>query len=173
CLGFENDHAAPIAFAAKLWDGFGPALLIAIAGLVVALVHRTRADLVLGTFVLVYFANLLLLHSHFDRYLVPLVPALGALAGRLRALAPVTLLMLVVPLTWSVRDARDLTKTDTRVVAERWAVRHLPPGAYLAVDPSTPDFSGHRALALELPLPGQPHDPYRNVSLLRAQGVAY
>jgi hypothetical protein len=81
--------------------------------------------------------------------------------------------MLVVPLTWSVRDARDLTKTDTRVVAERWAVRHLPPGAYLAVDPSTPDFSGHRALALELPRPGQPRDPNRNVSLLRAQGVRY
>ena len=75
----------------------------------------------LGTFVLVYFANLLLLHSHFDRYALPLVPALGALAGRLRALAPVTLLMLVVPLTWSVRDARDLTKTDARVVAEHWA----------------------------------------------------
>ncbi len=40
-LGFENDHAAPIAFAARLWDGFGPALLIAVAGLVVAFV---RAD---------------------------------------------------------------------------------------------------------------------------------
>ena len=150
-LGFENDHAAPIAFAGRLWDGFGPALLIAVAGLVVALVHRTRADLVLGTFVLVYFANLFLLHSHFDRYVLPLVPALGALAGRLRALAPVTLLMLVVPLTWSVRDARDLTKTDARVVAEHWVVQHLPPGAYLAADSSTPDFPGYRVLALKLP----------------------
>ena len=172
-LGFENDHAAPIAFAGRLWDGFGPALLIAVAGLVVALVHRTRADLVLGTFVLVYFANLFLLHSHFDRYVLPLVPALGALAGRLRALAPVTLLMLVVPLTWSVRDARDLTKTDARVVAERWAVRHLPPGAYLAADSSTPDFPGYRVLALKLPRPGQPYDPNRDVARLRDQGVRY
>jgi hypothetical protein len=172
-LGFENDHWAPIAFTAKLWDGFGPVLLIAVAGLVVALVHRTRADLVLATFVLVYFANLFVLHSHFDRYLLPLVPALGALAGRLRALAPVTLLMLVVPLTWSVRDARDLTKTDGRVVAEGWALRHLPKGAYLAADPSTPDFRGYRVLALKLPRPGQPHDPNRNVSRLRDLGVRY
>jgi len=172
-LGFEHDHAAPIAFAERLWDGFGPALLIAVAGLVVALVRRTRADLVLGTFVLVYFASLVTLHAHFDRYLLPLVPALGALAGRLRALAPVTLLMLVVPLTWSVRDARDLTKTDARVVAERWVVRHLPPGAHLAVDPSTPDFRGYDVIRLKLPRPGQPHDPNRDLARLRDRGVRY
>ena len=127
----------------------------------------------LGTFVLVYFANLLLLHSHFDRYVLPLVPALAALAGRLRALAPVTLLMLVVPLTWSVRDARELTKTDARVVAEHWVVGHLPRGAYLAADPSTPDFPGYRVLALKLPRPGQPHDPNRDLARLRAEGVRY
>jgi 4-amino-4-deoxy-L-arabinose transferase-like glycosyltransferase len=172
-LGFENDHAAPIAFVGRLWDGFGPALLIAVAGLVVALMHRTRADLVLGVFVLVYFANLLVLHSHFDRYVVPLVPALGALAGRLRALAPVTLLMLVVPLTWSARDARDLTKTDTRVVAQRWVVEHVPRATYLAADSSTPDFSGYRVLALRLPRPGQPYDHNRDVQRLRDLGVRY
>ena len=172
-LGFENDHAAPIAFTGRLWDGFGPAFLIAVAGLAVALVHRSRADLVLGTFVLVYFANLLVLHSHFDRYLLPLVPALGALAGRLRSLAPVTLLMLVVPLTWSVRDAGDLTKTDARVVAQRWVAEHVARSSYLAADSSTPDFSGYRVLGLMLPRPGQPHDPNRNVAHLRAVGVRY
>ena len=172
-LGFENDHAAPIAFAGRLWDGFGPALLIAVAGLVVAFVRRTRADLVLGVFVVVYFADLLTLHSHFDRYLLPIVPALGALAGRLRALAPVTFLLLVVPLTWDVRDARDLTRTDARVVAHRWVERHLPRGATLAADSSTPDFGGYRVLGLMLPRPGQPHDPNREVSRLRRLGVDY
>jgi 4-amino-4-deoxy-L-arabinose transferase-like glycosyltransferase len=172
-LGFENDHAAPIAFTARLWDGFGPALLIAVAGLVVAFVRRTRADLVLGTFVVVYFADLMTLHSHFDRYLLPLVPALGALAGRLRSLAPVTLLLLLVPLTWDVRDARDLTKTDARVVAHGWVERNLPRGAYLAVDSSTPDFEGFRVLGLALPRPGQPTDPNRDISRLRRLGVDY
>ncbi len=172
-LGFENDHAAPIAFAARLWDGFGPVLLIAVAGLVVAFVKRTRADLVLGTFVVVYFADLLTLQAHFDRYLLPLVPALGALAGRLRSLAPVTLLLLVIPFTWDVRDARDLTRTDARVVAHGWAERNLPRGAYLAADSSTPDFEGFRVLGLALPRPGEPTDPNRDVSRLRRLGVDY
>jgi 4-amino-4-deoxy-L-arabinose transferase-like glycosyltransferase len=172
-LGFENDHAAPIAFVARLWDGLGPALLIAVAGLVVALVHRRRADLVLGVFVLVYFADLMTLHAHFDRYLLPLVPALGVLAGRLRVLAPVTLLMLVVPMTWAIRDARDLTKTDARVAADRWVEGNLPRGAILATDPSTPDFEGFRVVRLELPRPGEPPDPKRDVARLRELGVRY
>jgi hypothetical protein len=172
-LGFENDHAAPIAFVTRLWDGLGPALLIAAAGLVVALVHRRRADLVLAVFVLVYFADLMTLHAHFDRYLLPLVPALGALAGRLGALAPVTLLMLVVPLTWSIRDARDLTRTDARLVAHRWVERNLPRGAILATDPSTPDFEGFRVVRLELPRPGEPADPKRDIGRLRELGVGY
>ena len=74
---------------------------------------------------LVYFLDLCTIGAHFDRYTLPLLPALGALAGRLRGLAPVTLLLLVVPLTWSIRDARTLTKTDTRVVAHRWIESHL------------------------------------------------
>ena len=41
----------------------------------------------LGSFVVGYYVSLLPLHSHFPRYVLPLVPALGALAGRVRALA--------------------------------------------------------------------------------------
>jgi 4-amino-4-deoxy-L-arabinose transferase-like glycosyltransferase len=172
-LGFEHDHAAPIAFTGRLWDGFGPALLIALAGLVVAFVRRKRADLVLGVFVLVYFANLVTLDSHFDRYLLPLVPALGALAGSLRSLAPVTLLLLVVPFTWDVRDARGLTRTDARVVAHGWVETHVPRRALIAADSSTPDFAGYHVLGLQLPRPGQPYDPNRNVTRLRKLGVRY
>jgi hypothetical protein len=111
-FALEHDQAAPVAFVARLWDGLGPALVIAAVGLVLALVYRRRADLVLAVFVLVYFAYLLTLHAQVDRYVLPLVPALGALAGRFRALAPVTILMLVIPLTWAVRDAKDLTRGD-------------------------------------------------------------
>jgi 4-amino-4-deoxy-L-arabinose transferase-like glycosyltransferase len=172
-LGFEHDQAAPIAFASRLWEGLGPVLVIAAAGLVLALARRRRADLVLAVFVLVYFADLLTLHAHFDRYLLPLVPALGALAGRFRALAPVTILMLVIPLTWAVRDARDLTRTDTRIVAHGWVERELPTGTTLAADSSTPDFAGFRVLSLALPRPGQPADPRRDLERLRELGVSY
>jgi glycosyl transferase family 87 len=172
-LGFEHDHAAPIAFVDRLWEGIGPVLLVAAAGIVVALVRRRRADLVLVSFVLVYFADLATLDAHFDRYVLPLVPALGALAGRLRPLAPVTLLLLVVPLTWSIRDDARLTRTDTRVVAARWFEAHVPRGAAVAADPSTPHLDGYRVLPLALPAPWQGPDPNRDVARLRARGIEW
>src|SRR5205823_4726907 len=166
--------AVPIAFLARLWHGLGPALIVCMIGLVVALVQRRRADLILGSFVVVYFLDLCTLGAHFDRYVLPLLPALGALAGRMRGLAPVTLLLLVVPLTWSVRDARTLTKTDTRVVAHRWIESHLPHGARLATDSSLPPFAGFRVLKLQLPLPEEAHaDPNRDIRRLHRQGVRY
>jgi hypothetical protein len=121
--------------------------------------------------VLVYFADLLTLQAHFDRYVLPLVPALGALAGRMRSLAPVTLLLLVVPLTWSIRDTKELTKTDTRVVAAGWVERHLAHGTQIAADPSTPSFAGLRVLSLSLPGPKRPFDENRNLRRLRRLGV--
>jgi len=173
-LGFEHDHAAPIAFIARLWHGVGPALLICGVGVVAAIARRTRTDLILVSFVLVYFLDLCTIGAHFDRYVLPLLPPLGALAGRFRGLAPVTLLLLVVPLTWSIKDARTLTKTDTRVVAHRWIEAHLPQGARLAADSSLPQFSGHPVLKLRLPLPEEDQpDPNRDLARLRRAGVRY
>lgn len=174
-LGFEDDSWAGFAFAGRLWDALGPALIVAAAGLVLALAaaRRSRPDLVLASFVVAYFASLLTLEAHFDRYVLPLVPALAVLAGRLRSLAPVTLLLLVVPLTWSIRDARELTRTDTRVVAARWLVRNLPPDASFAAEPSTLPLEAYRAVRLRLPGPGRPFDENRSAARLRQQGVGY
>ena len=155
-LGYEHDHWSGVAFALRLWHGLGPMLLVAVLGLVVALaLRRSRADVVLGSFVVVYFASLLPVHSHFPRYVLPLVPALGALAGRVRALAPVTLLLLVVPLAWSIRDDARLTRTDSRIVAARWIAAHVPRGAEIAAESSTAVPPGYRVVAVPLPLPGR------------------
>jgi 4-amino-4-deoxy-L-arabinose transferase-like glycosyltransferase len=170
-LGFEHDHIAPIAFVGRLWEGLGPALVVCGVGLVIALVRRTRTDLILASFVVVYFADLLTLSAHFDRYVLPLVPALGALAGRMRSLAPVTLLLLVVPLTWSIRDTKELTRTDTRIVAHGWVERHVAPGTRIAADPSTPSFERLDVLPLLLPGPKRGFDPNRDVARLRRLGI--
>jgi 4-amino-4-deoxy-L-arabinose transferase-like glycosyltransferase len=172
-LGFEHDHATPIAFVVRLWHGLGPALVVAAAGLALALVRRRRADLILVSFVVVYFVDLLTIRAHFDRYVLPLVPALAVLAGRLRSLAPVTLLLLAVPLVWSIRGDVRLTRTDTRVVAHGWIVRHVPGGSTLAAESSTPPLVGYPVLPLQLPGPGRPSDANRDVARLRAKGVAY
>jgi hypothetical protein len=172
-LGFEHDQPTPIAFVLRLWHGLGPALLVAGLGLAVALVRRRRADLILVAFVAVYFVDLLTIRAHFDRYVLPLVPPLAVLAGRMRALAPVTLLLLIVPLTWSIRDDIRLTRTDTRVAAYRWIVAHVPEDSTVAADSSTPPLVGYPELPLQLPGPGRATDPNRDVTRLRAKGVAY
>jgi hypothetical protein len=172
-LGFEHDHAAPIAYVVRLWDGLGPVLIICAIGLIVALIRRTRADLILALYVLVYFLDLLTIRAHFARYVLPIVPPLAVLAGRFRALAPVTLLLLVVPLTWSIRDTKELTRTDTRVIAHRWALEHIPPRTHVAADPSTPRFRTLDVLHLALPGPKFEFDPNRNIQRLRSEGIRY
>jgi hypothetical protein len=172
-LGFEHDHWAGIAFSSRLWHGIGPALLVAVLGLVFALFRRSRTDLVLVSFVVVYFLDLLTIRAHFDRYVLPLVPPLGALAGRVRYLTPVTLLLLVVPLAWSIRDDRRLTRTDPRVTAYHWIEGNLEHGAKVAADSSTAPLDGFDELPLQLPGPGRPSDPNRDVARLEAQGVRY
>lgn len=171
-LGFENDGSAPIAFADRLWESLGPALILAVVGLALALARRRQADLVLASFALAYFATLMPIDAHFDRYVLPLVPVLGALAGSLRSLAPVTLVLLLVPLAWSVRDTRELTRTDTREAAQAWLERRMPADAPVAADPSAPPFD-RRVVRLELPAPWQAPDPRRDIDRLRAEGVRY
>jgi len=172
-LGFEGDPATPLAFADRIWDGIGPAALVALIGLGVAAARRTRADLVLGSFTLVWALQLLPVEAHFDRYVLPLVPVLSAFAGRLPALLPVALAALLVPLIWSIADARELTRTDTRVAALPRIERLLPVGAIVAADPSTPPVEGRRVVRLELPGPGRATDPKRNLARLRADGVGW
>ena len=171
-LGFEHDSWALFSFTGKLWWGLGPVLVISVVGLVLALRRRSRTDLILAVFVLVYLADLLTIRAHFDRYVLPLVPPLAVLAGRQRRLAPLTLGLLIVPLVWAIGDDVRLTRTDTRVVAQRWLVAHLPAHASVAADSSTPPI-GRRVLDLQLPGPGRPHDPNRNLARLRSKGVDY
>jgi hypothetical protein len=105
---------------------------------------------------------------------LPLVPPLAVLAARMRSLAPVTLLLLVVPLTWTIRDDQRLTKTDTRVVARTWVERNVKADTRLAVDPSLPPFSGFRIVKLDLPLPTEDSpDPDRDLRRLRLEDVHY
>jgi hypothetical protein len=94
------------------WHGLGPVLAISAVGLAGALIARSRADVALASFVLAYGVFLLAVDRR-ALYTLPVVPALGALAGRFRGLAPVALLLLVLPLTWSIRDTRELKNAST------------------------------------------------------------
>ena len=172
-LGFEDDHPTPLAFLDRLWAALGPLVLVAAAAVLVALFRRGRADLVLLSFVLVYYAQLITLGAHFDRYVLPLVPALATLAGSVPRAAPLSLALLLVPLWWSIGDDRELLKRDARVAAHAWLEQRVRPGDVVAVDPSAPPPEGVRLVRLELPGPGRPFDRKRDVERLRRRGVDY
>ncbi len=170
-LGFENDPVAPLAYLDRLWDGLGPVLLLAGAGVALAVWRRSRADLILLSFVAVYWAYLMPQAAHFDRYVLPLIPVLAVLAARTPRLALATLLAAIVPLVWSAQDARTLTRTDTRLVADSWFRENVAEGERIAADPSTLPLTGRRVLRLALPGPGLDPDPRRSLAELRRSGV--
>jgi 4-amino-4-deoxy-L-arabinose transferase-like glycosyltransferase len=171
-LGFEDDPATPFAYVERLWETVGPMLVVAALGLLIAIWRRRRVDLVLVSFAVAYWLTLMPQRAHFDRYVLPLVPVLAVLAARLRVLAPLALALLVVPLVWSIGDAKRLTRTDTRVAAAPRIVQALPAAARVAADPSTPAL-GRRVLDLQLPGPGRARDPNRDLARLRAAGIYY
>lgn len=172
-LGFENDPIAPLAYLDRLWEAIGPLLVLAVVGVVAAFVRRSRTDLILLSFALVYWLTLMPQAAHFDRYALPLVPVLAVLAGSIRVLVPVALVVLVVPLAWSIGDARELTNTDTRLRADAWVATNIPQADAIAADPSTLPLAGRNVVRLELPGPGRPSDPARDLKRLRAQGVKW
>ena len=172
-LGFENDPVTPVAYLDRLWEATGPLLLVAVVGVAAALVRRTRTDLVLLSFAVVYWLTLMPQQAHFDRYVLPLVPVLAVLAGSVRAAVPVALVALLLPLAWSADDARELTRTDTRLRADAWVAANVPRRDRIAADPSTLPLPGRDVVRLELPGPGRPSDPERDLARLRRQGVKW
>jgi 4-amino-4-deoxy-L-arabinose transferase-like glycosyltransferase len=172
-LGFEDDPATPLAFADRTWDTIGPLALVAVLGLGVAIRRRERSDRILLAFAVVYAASLLPVAAHFDRYVLPLVPLLAVLAGRRAVLVPLALVTATVPLWWSIEDARSLTGREPRLAAASWIERTIPRGDPIAADAATLPFEDRDVVRLELPGPGRPSDPRRQLSSLRGDGVRW
>jgi hypothetical protein len=118
--GFSDRFGGgPPGWATLGWRSLGPAAIVGAVGLVGALAARSRADVVLASFVVAYGIYLVALPDHRALYLLPLVAPVGALAGRFRTLAPVALILLVIPLTWSIRDARQLRRHAASTMSVR------------------------------------------------------
>jgi hypothetical protein len=101
------------------------------------------------------------------------VPVLAVLAGRAPVLVPLALVAAVVPLWWSVGDARALTGRDPRLDAAAWIDRAVPSDDRMAADPSTIPLPGRDVVRLQLPGPGRPFDARRDLERLRAAGVRW
>jgi hypothetical protein len=130
-----------------LWQGLGPVLfLLSLAGVVVALWRRTRADWILLSFVIATYVVLGAGSSVFVRYADPLLPPLLVLAGRavsevLRvtvqrrveiATAIAVLVIGVSSLPHDVTYDLLIGRTDTRTLAFDWLASHTQPGDRVA-----------------------------------------
>jgi hypothetical protein len=128
---------------------------------------------VLLSFVAAYSLSLLPIEAHFDRYVLPLVPVLCVLAGRARWVAVAALAAVLVPLWWSIGDARALSARDPRLAAAAWIERHVPQSDRVAADPSTLPQDPPRLVRLELPGPERRFDTRRDLAALRRAGFRW
>jgi hypothetical protein len=126
-----------------------PVLLVAAAGLLVALFRRTAADMLLLLFVVEYAVVMSRSAVVNDRYGLPLLPlallfagrALEAAASLLRVRRARSALLCVAMGALSWPSAAKLVETDlamrggdTRVIAMRWFEQHVPADARVVID---------------------------------------
>ncbi len=133
-------------YASSLSWGIGivPALA-AVAGLVALALRRRREAVVLGALVLLFWLYMGSQHRFYARWMLPLYPALAMLAGyavaqvRPRAaLAAAAALLLVPALVPTLRNARVMSRPDTRSETRAWLVAHVPAGGKVVFEPIAP-----------------------------------
>jgi len=164
-LGFEHTgNGFWFNVTPNLTGAIGVVLVVlGAAGLGWALWRRTRFDLMVAPYVIVYFVYISTWKELADRYLLPIVPLLLLLAARLcvdavvllrprvrrfaiPAVAVVLAVAFILPLSSSIAFVRDLSGTDTREVARDWIQRHVPAGSLLAVENYGPPLVQENAL---------------------------
>jgi hypothetical protein len=119
--------------------GLGPgAYALGLGGAALAAWRRSPVDRALLAYGAVYLALTGAGHEVFFRYMLPLLPVLGLLAGRVlmelprRALWPSAFgcgLLLLPSLANSIASDSLLTRTDTRVLAAQWLQQHAAAGS--------------------------------------------
>ena len=132
-LGWIYHSTVSLPFGMGI-GGYG----LALGGLVLSVVRRTKADRALLAFLATYMLVVGASHEVFWRYVLPALPALAMLAGgllraipgRLMPPAVAVALALLLPSLWaSVSADRLLATTDTRIQAADWLMAHAPDGA--------------------------------------------
>jgi 4-amino-4-deoxy-L-arabinose transferase-like glycosyltransferase len=125
-------------------------VLLGVVGLGWALWRRTRLDMMVAPYAIVYFVYIGTWKELADRYLLVIVPLLILLAARFcvevvalwprrrRVVVPLVAAVLVaafaLPLASSIAYDRTLSGADTREVAREWIQDSVPRGALIAVE---------------------------------------
>jgi len=138
----ENGWVKLLTFSLRFGLGL-PLLVIALLGVVLALVRPKRNAMVLASFVLTYIAVIGAGRSTFVRYAIPLIPPLCVVAadalGRIARGIPasrlfhlvkvgVVIALVVEPLGRALVFNTVLRREDTRILARSWIDSNVGPG---------------------------------------------
>lgn len=136
----------------KLRESMGtPVFVVAIAGILFALVRCKKADVILLSYAIVTFVAIAVTsdeHHFFPRYALPILPPALLLAGRILdsvfsrlsdtkqglVAAAVVSLLLVAPVLEIAQQNYRLTQPDTRVLARAWIDSNLPQGSRIFIE---------------------------------------
>ncbi len=159
-LGFEKvGNGFWYNLHTNLGGGIGVVLVVlGIAGVAWAFWRRTRLDLMIAPYVVLYYLYISTWKELADRYLLPIAPLLILLAVRfclelaglrpgwrrvaLPVVAAVLAVACVLPLASAVSFDRALSGTDTRALAKDWIERTIPAGTAIAVENYSPQLVG-------------------------------
>jgi len=159
-LGFENvGNGFWYNLHTNLGGGIGMVLVVlGIAGIAWAFWRRTRLDLMIAPYVVLYYLYISTWKELADRYLLPIAPLLILFAVRfclelaglrpswrrvaLPLVAAVLAVACVLPLASAVSFDRALSGTDTRAVAKDWIERTIPSGTVIAMENYSPQLVG-------------------------------
>lgn len=144
----------------SLWAGMSlPLLLIALAGAVYAFYRRSPGDLILLSFLVIYYGVIGAAQVRFARYTIPILPVLAILAARVsvdmiaqwlkssrrnrRALGYAAGALVAVVSLYALSFTMHLnslfTQRDTRDSAAEWIMKYVPHGSSIAF-PTVPWF---------------------------------
>jgi len=156
-LGNSGVIASPnlfVYYLIKLRAGMsGPILLICIAGVIYGIWSRRSADVILISFGLTVFVVMSIatdFNVFFPRYILPMMPVLSLLGGRVlcegfskvgmirRSAFQYALLVSIclVPAYEIVANDYRIAQTDTRVLAKDWVDANIPPGSRIFIEGS-------------------------------------
>ena len=139
-------------YARALVESMGwPLFIVSSAATIYALWRRTLADVLFVSFAATTYlviSSTTSLHAYFPRYVLPVIPVMAALSGRLLsdlsevvpflqkriAMGFVVVLLALVPGYQAIQQSRVLTRTDTRTLAKQWIDSQVPQGAKVFVE---------------------------------------
>jgi len=155
-LGFEHvGNGFWYNLHTNLGGGLGVLLLVlGVAGVAWALWRRSRLDVMVAPYVVLYYVYISTWKELADRYLLPIAPLLILFAVRLcvelaglrpawrRVALPAVFVVLAaafaLPLAAAVTYDRGLSGTDTRAAAKAWIERTIPAGSVIALENYAP-----------------------------------